>query len=124
TMTLIGDAAISLWISTVADRFGRKRMLIAGALLMTFGGAMFAGTSSFALLLLGATIGVISPSGNEVGPFLAIEQAALAQNVRGEERTSVFAWYHLAGSLATAAGARSEERRVGKEWRCRRATED
>jgi len=105
TMTLIGDAIISLWITTLADRLGRKRMLIAGALLMLFGGGMFARTSSFVLLLLGATIGVISPSGNEVGPFLAIEQAALAQNVRDESRTRIFAWYHLAGALATAAGA-------------------
>ena len=102
TMTLIGDAIISLWITTLADRLGRKRMLIAGALLMLFGGGMFARTSSFVLLLLGATIGVISPSGNEVGPFLAIEQAALAQNVRDESRTRIFAWYHLAGALATA----------------------
>src|SRR5262249_10501713 len=52
-----------------------------------------------------ATIGVISPSGNEVGPFLSIEQAALAQTVPDERRTAVFAWYNLAGSLATAAGA-------------------
>jgi hypothetical protein len=28
----------------------------------------------FVWLLLAATIGVISPSGNEVGPFLSIEQ--------------------------------------------------
>ncbi|HEV3082205.1 MAG TPA: MFS transporter [Gemmataceae bacterium] len=104
-MTLLGDAAISLWITTVADRLGRKRMLIAGSLLMVLGGVVFAGTSSFVPLLLAATIGVISPSGNEVGPFLAIEQAALAQNVGGHERTRMFAWYHLAGSLATAAGA-------------------
>jgi MFS family permease len=105
TMTLVGDAVISLWITMVADRIGRKRMLLAGALLMMLGGAVFAGTTSFVPLLLGATIGVISPSGNEVGPFLAIEQAALAQNISGDARTRVFAWYHLAGSLATAAGA-------------------
>jgi predicted MFS family arabinose efflux permease len=48
---------------------------------------------------------VLSPSGNEVGPFLAIEQAALAQSVDQQRRTQVFAWYHMAGSLATAGGA-------------------
>jgi MFS family permease len=105
TMTLVGDAVISLWISTVADRVGRKSMLIAGALLMVLGGAVFAGTTGFVPLLIAATIGVISPTGNEVGPFLAIEQAALAQNVEGRRRTRIFAWYHLAGSLAAAAGA-------------------
>src|SRR5207244_3310131 len=57
------------------------------------------------LLLLAATIGVISPSGNEVGPFLSIEQAALSQTVPGEQRTGVFAWYNLVGSVATALGS-------------------
>jgi MFS family permease len=105
TMTLLGDTAISLWITTAADRAGRKRMLILGAVLMVVGGIVFATTNNFALLLAAATVGVLSPSGNEVGPFLAIEQAALAQNVASERRTQVFAWYHLSGSFATAAGS-------------------
>jgi MFS family permease len=104
-MTLVGDTGISLWLTASADRIGRKRMLIVGAGLMTLGGLGFALTANFLLLLLAATIGVLSPSGNEVGPFLAIEQAALAQTVAPEERTRMFAWYNLAGSFATAAGS-------------------
>ena len=105
TLTLIGDTLISLWITTRADRIGRKRMLIVGALLMVFAGILFAVTRNFYLLLFAATIGVISPSGNEVGPFLAIEQSALAHTLPAERRTQVFAWYQLAGSLATALGS-------------------
>jgi MFS family permease len=105
TMTLLGDTALSLWITTSADRVGRKRMLLAGAALMILGGAVFAATGDFFLLLLAATVGVISPSGNEVGPFLAIEQAVLAQAVAPDQRTRTFAWYNLAGSFATAVGA-------------------
>jgi MFS family permease len=105
TLTLLGDTAISLWLTTRADRAGRKRMLLVGALLMILAGAMFAVTRSFWLLLLAATLGVISPSGNEVGPFLAVEQAALAQLVPAERRTAIFAWYHLVGSFATALGS-------------------
>src|SRR5260370_1167558 len=105
TLTLLGDTAISLWLTTTADRLGRCTMLQVGALLMALAGLVFALTSDFWLLLLAATVGVISPSGNEVGPFLSIEQAALSQTVAGERRTGVFAWYNLVGSLATAAGA-------------------
>jgi len=105
TLTLLGDAAISLWITTRADRAGRRRMLLLGAVLMILAGALFASTRSFWLLLLAATFGVISPSGNEVGPFLAVEQAALAQAISAERRTGIFAWYNLAGSLATALGS-------------------
>jgi MFS family permease len=105
TLTLIGDTIISLWITTNADRFGRRRMLILGVVLMIFAGVLFAITRNFLFLLIAATIGVISPSGYEVGPFLSIEQAALSQIVSDEKRTHLFAWYNLVGSFATALGA-------------------
>ena len=105
TLTLIGDTAVSLWLTTRADRIGRRRMLIVGAVLMVLAGLTFALTRNHLFLVIAATIGVISPSGNEVGPFLPIEQAALSQIVPGGRRTQVFAWYTLAGSFATAAGS-------------------
>jgi MFS family permease len=105
SLTLIGDTVVSLWLTTHADRLGRRRILIVGALLMAGAGAVFALTDAFIPLLLAATIGVISPSGNEVGPFLAVEQASLSQTIEDRRRTSVFAWYNLAGSIATAFGA-------------------
>ena len=105
TLTLVGDTLISLAITLHADRLGRKRMLLLGAALMVAAGVPFALSGDFTVLVLAATFGVISPSGNEVGPFLAIEQAALSQVVPEDRRTGVFAWYHLAGAFATAAGA-------------------
>ena len=80
-------------------------MLTLGAVLMVLAAIAFASTASLALLLVAAVVGVISPSGNEVGPFLPIEQAALAQSLPPHDRTGVFAWYNLVGSLATACGA-------------------
>lgn len=105
TLTLLGDAAVSLWITTRADRMGRRGMLVLGACLMIFAGIVFAVTSNLVLLVAAAIIGVISPSGNEIGPFLSIEQAALSQLLPNERRTHVFAWYNLAGSFAGALGA-------------------
>jgi MFS family permease len=104
-LTLLGDAGISLWITTHADRWGRRHMLIVGAALMVVGGVAFLLTKRPELLMAAAIIGVISPSGNEVGPFLSIEQAALSQLIADGDRTRVFAWYNLAGSIATACGA-------------------
>ncbi len=105
TLTLVGDTVISLFLTTRADRIGRRRMLIVGASLMAAAGLAFACTSNLIFLIIAGTIGVISPSGNEVGPFLSIEQAALAHVVPDQSRTEVFAWYTLAGSVATATGA-------------------
>jgi len=105
TLTLVGDVVVSLYLTTRADRIGRRRMLIVGSFLMAAAGLAFACTSNLLFLVIAGTIGVISPSGNEVGPFLSIEQAALSHIVPAAARTEVFAWYTLAGSLATALGA-------------------
>ena len=105
TLTLVGDAVVTLAITTSADRLGRRRSLMLGGALMALAGTVFLMTRQPALLLVAAIIGVISPSGNEIGPFLSIEQAGLSQTLPDKRRTHVFAWYNLAGSVATATGA-------------------
>src|SRR5512137_2849991 len=105
TLTLAGDAFITLWLTTSADRFGRRRTLLAGALLVIGAGLVFILTHNPLLLMAAAIIGVISPSGNEIGPFLSVEQAGLTQLLPDQRRTQVFAWYNLSGSFATATGA-------------------
>jgi MFS family permease len=103
-LTLLGDVAISLWLTTHADRLGRRRVLVIGALLVLAAGLVFVATPVYLVLLVAATIGVISPAGNEVGPFLAVEQAALSQLLPARRRTTIFARYQLVGAFATAAG--------------------
>jgi predicted MFS family arabinose efflux permease len=92
-------------LTTHADRIGRRRVLLVGAGLMAAAGLAFSATPIYAVLVVAATFGVISPSGNEVGPFLAMEQASLSQLLDAKRRTTVFAWYQLVGSFATALGA-------------------
>jgi MFS family permease len=105
TLTLAGDTAVSLWLTTTADRLGRRRTLIVGAVLMVLAGIAFVSTGNLFLLVVAGTIGVISPSGNEIGPFLSVEQAVLSHIVSDKLRTDVFAWYNLVGSFSTALGA-------------------
>lgn len=105
TLTLVGDTVVSLWLTTHADRLGRRRVLIISSLLVVVAGAVFALTDWLPLLILAGIVGVISPTGNEVGPFLAVEQASLSEVVSARRRTAVFAWYNLAGYVATATGA-------------------
>jgi MFS family permease len=105
TLTLVGDTVLSLWLTTHADRYGRRRVLIISSLLVVVAGAVFAATDWLPVLVLAGIIGVISPTGNEVGPFLAVEQASLSEVVPARRRTATFAWYNLAGYVATATGA-------------------
>lgn len=106
-ITLIGDAGISLIVTLYADTVGRRLMLLLGCLLKLLGGLVLASVYGpvFWLLALGCTFGVISPSGNEVGPFLALEQSMLVDQVKPTERTITFAWYNFLGSCTSASGA-------------------
>ena len=105
TLTLIGDTLVSLWLTTHADRLGRRRVLIVSSLLVVIAGIVFALTDWLPLLILAGIVGVISPTGNEVGPFLAVEQSSLTQIVPDRRRTATFAWYNVVGYVATATGA-------------------
>ena len=105
TAALAGGAVMTVVITTVADSFGRKTLLILGAALMATAGWVFAISSDPWVLTLAAIFGTISPSGKEVGPFLSIEQAILPETTRDQHRTTVFSAYNLIGSLCGALGA-------------------
>src|SRR5215208_4684214 len=105
TAALAGGAVMTLVLTGVADRLGRRQILIAGAALMAAAGIVFALTDQVLVLAVAAILGTISPSGKEVGPFLSVEQAILPQTTTDEQRTEVFAAYNLVNYLATALGA-------------------
>jgi len=105
TAALAGGAVMTVIIASIADSFGRKNLLIAGAILMALAGWVFALSSDPIILSLAAIFGTISPSGKEVGPFLSIEQAILPQTTADQNRTMVFSVYNIVGSGAGALGA-------------------
>ena len=61
TLTLVGDLILSLILTLVADRIGRRRILLLGCCLMTASGIMFVMTTNYWVLLLASVFGVISP---------------------------------------------------------------
>jgi len=76
---ILGDIIISLYLTTKADKIGRKKTLIIGAILKVITGIFYAYSSSLIVLVIMGIIGVISVTGTEIGPFLPIEQSALTQ---------------------------------------------
>ena len=105
TAALAGGAVMTIIITAFADSFGRKSLLIVGALLMALAGWAFAVSDNPIVLTFAAVFGTISPSGKEVGPFLSLEQAILPQATSDRSRTAVFSAYNLVGSFAGALGA-------------------
>ncbi|KAH6629753.1 major facilitator superfamily MFS1 [Boeremia exigua] len=104
TLTMLGDAFISFVLVLITDKFGRRRILALGAILMTASGVAFASSSTYWVLLLASMIGVISPSGNEIGPFRAVEESILSQLTEKDDRSDIFAWYTMCGTAGAALG--------------------
>jgi MFS family permease len=104
TLTLLGDVFVSLLLTLIADSIGRRTILLFGALSMAASGAIFATTSNYVALLFAAIIGVISPSGNEIGPFRAVEESTLAHLVPEALRSDVYTWYVVLAVLGTSTG--------------------
>jgi MFS family permease len=105
TATLVEDALATTFLAAVADRVGRRRVLIVTPLFLTLAGVLMAVAHAPWLLIIGAVAGTLSPGGQEAGPFSPMEQAVLPETVPLEERTRAFAWYNVFGFLPAALGA-------------------
>ncbi|KAK2032989.1 major facilitator superfamily transporter [Colletotrichum zoysiae] len=104
TLTLLGDVFISFLLTAITDQVGRRKVLGAGAVLMTMSGLVFSWADNYWILVAASIFGVISPSGNEIGPFRAVEESILAQLTVRDKRSDIFAWYTLFGSAGAAFG--------------------
>uniref|UniRef100_A0A093VD92 Putative membrane protein n=1 Tax=Talaromyces marneffei PM1 TaxID=1077442 RepID=A0A093VD92_TALMA len=104
TLTLVGDVFISFFLTLFADRLGRKAVLLLGSAMMCGSGVAFALSGNYWVLLLAAVLGVISPGGNEIGPFRAVEESTIAHITAKEHMSDIYAWYSLIGTAGTALG--------------------
>jgi MFS family permease len=105
TLALLGSAAMTLVIGQIGARIDQRTLLILAAGLMTITGIAFAASSTYAVILLVATVGTINPSAGSVSIFVPLEHAVLSRSVADAERTRMLARYSLIGGLAAALGA-------------------
>src|SRR5277367_1873379 len=103
--TLIGSAALTLWIGLAAHRLGRRYVMLAACALMFATGIGFSTVTAFWPLFIIAVAGTLNPSAGDVSLFLPVEQAALAETVAARDLTAIFSRYNVAGAMAGALGA-------------------
>lgn len=114
TLTLVGDVILSLGISLIADRFGRRRTAAAGALLMILAGGTFALSENYWILLPAAVVGVLSATGGDTGPFRAIEESTISELTVPATRADVLSWYITTAALGSASGTAAAGRLI--QW--------
>jgi len=101
----LAGAALGAAIVTVAgDRLGRRRVLVALALLGAGGGLAAALASTPAAMIAAAVLGMINGMGRDRGGALILEQAILPATVTDDRRTVLFAWYHVVQDVGHALG--------------------
>ncbi|KAI0436047.1 major facilitator superfamily domain-containing protein [Xylaria telfairii] len=105
TLTLVGDVLLGTLLSLVADRIGRRRVLMGGSILMITSGVIFAVFENFWILLLGAIVGVISVTGGDFGPFRSIEESILSQLTNPSTRSDVLAWHVSTPLIGSSIGS-------------------
>jgi len=102
--TLIGTVLLTLWVGMIANRYSRRRLLLAASLLMAATGAGFAVSTAFWPLLVIAIVGTINPTAGDASVFSPVEQTVLTHVVEPRRRTALFTRYSVVGSVAGALG--------------------
>lgn len=124
TLTLVGDVFLGGFLTLIADRSGRRKVLIGGSLLMVMSGTVFAFVENFWILLIAAVLGVISTTGGDFGPFRSIEESVqirsfveefkyansrrrsiLSHLTTPKTRADVLAWYVTTSTFGSAIGS-------------------
>lgn len=105
TATLVEDAVLTMAVTAMAPRWGRRRLLILSSLPMILGGITLALARDTTVLLLAVVLSVVSANGMDAGPFSPLEVAILPDTVPPERQTRAFAWFNVAGFLPAALGA-------------------
>jgi MFS family permease len=105
TMTLVGSALLTWAVRAPAERLGVRAALLGLAALTAIAAAMLLVTRNPYVVVLAAMLGNIAVGTGETGPFLSIEQVAIARAVPTDRRTTVLSVYNLLGYGAAALGA-------------------
>jgi MFS family permease len=103
--SLAAASLSGLLAAAAASRIGRRSTLAAVGLLMALVGIGMGAANPQWLVLAAALTGMLGSAGTDLGPFLAVEQAVLAEAANTAGRNVAFARYSLSGALAAAAGA-------------------
>ncbi|HEX5436166.1 MAG TPA: MFS transporter [Gemmatimonadaceae bacterium] len=110
TVGALGSMSLTATVGFLADRFGRKALLVILGVLTAVCGLAFVFTQQFAILLVASGLGAIgrgggAGSGGAFGPYAPAEQALIAEHAGDHYRTTAFSVVAVVGVIAAALGS-------------------
>lgn len=102
---LAGSSVATLIVSLRGDSWGRRRVLVALALLSAMGYLALAVFSDASALVPLAFVGMLNGMGRDRGAASALDQAILPETVPDSRRTWALAWYNVTLDAGHAVGA-------------------
>ncbi len=102
---LAGSAAATAVTSRYGESFGRRRLLVAAALLSSLGGIGLAFIHSPSALIPLAFICMLNGMGTDRSAAFAVEQAVIPGLVTDRRRTWTLSWYNVVLDTSGAVGA-------------------
>jgi MFS family permease len=106
---LAGGTAATAVVGFHGDRLGRRRALLALAVLSAAGGVALAAVPKFGPLLALSFLGMVNGMGTDRSAAFALEQAIIPGLVSDQTRTWALSWYNVlldsGGALGALAGA-------------------
>jgi len=101
----LAGGAVGMGLATWgADRFGRRRSIVFFELVAASGGAAFAMSGSFPVVIAAAFFGMVNGMGRDRGPSSVLDQAMLPGLAPDAERTRVISWYNTVVEVGRGAG--------------------
>jgi MFS family permease len=102
---LAGSSIATVLVSLRGDVWGRRRVLVALALLTALGYAGLAAFTNVLVLFVVAFVGMLNGMGRDRGAASALDQAILPETVPSNRRTWTLAWYNVVLDAGHAVGA-------------------
>jgi MFS family permease len=106
TLALLSGAVFAAATGWLTSRLGVRGTLVAASIAMALAGVLLVTAPNLALIVVAVLLGTVSPTGQDVGPFIPVEQALIAgEGEHGEASMRRFSTYNIVGNSATAVGA-------------------
>jgi MFS family permease len=105
TLALLSGAVFLAASASIVRVMGRRGALLGAAAAMCVAGILLGLPGNAFPIIVACLLGTLSAGAQEVGPFAAIEQHAVAESVTPQTSAHSFAIYNLAGAFALALGA-------------------